>query len=106
MDAILIFTTTDTEESASRIAAALVAAGEAACVSILPGIRSVYRWQGKVCDEGEMLLLIKTVAGRFEAARARIRQLHPYQVPEVIAVPLTDGDPDYLRWLSEQVHSQ
>ena len=105
MDAILILTTTDSEESAHRIAAALVEAGEAACVSILPGVRSIYRWQGKVCDEGELLLLIKTIAGQFEAVRTRIRQLHPYQVPEVIALPLTAGDPDYMRWLIEQVHA-
>ncbi len=105
MDAILILTTTDSEESAHRIAAALVEAREAACVSILPGVRSIYRWQGKVCDEGELLLLIKTVAGLFEAVRTRIRQLHPYQAPEVVALPMTAGDPDYMRWLSEQVHA-
>jgi periplasmic divalent cation tolerance protein len=103
MDAILILATTDSEESAHRIAAALVEAREAACVSVLPGIRSIYRWQGKVCDEGELLLLIKTVAGEFEAVRTRIRQLHPYQVPEVIALPMMAGDPDYVRWLREQV---
>jgi periplasmic divalent cation tolerance protein len=103
MDAILVLTTTDDPELAHRIAAALVEAGEAACVSIVPGIRSIYRWEGKVCDEGELLLMIKSVAEQFEAVRSRIRKLHSYQVPEVIALPITAGDPGYLDWMRGQV---
>ncbi len=100
MDAILILSTTDTFELAHRIAGALVEAGEAACVNIVSGVRSVYRWEGKVCDEGEFLLLVKSSADRFEAVRSRIRKLHSYQIPEIIALPIQAGDPDYLNWLA------
>src|SRR5262249_12619302 len=100
---ILVLTTADSPELAHRIASGLIAAGEAACVNILPGIRSIYRWQGKVCDESEILLLIKSTTQRFEAVRARIRELHTYEVPEVVAVEVSSGDPDYLRWLRDQV---
>jgi len=103
MNAILILTTADSAELARRIANALVEAREAACVNILPGVRSIYRWEGKVCDEGEHLLIIKTAADRFEAVRSRIRELHTYQVPEAVAVPITGGDRNYLAWLFEQV---
>jgi periplasmic divalent cation tolerance protein len=100
MSAILIFSATDSLELAQKIASALVEAGEAACVNILPGIRSIYRWEGKVCTEGEFLMLIKSSPERFEAIRSRIRQLHTYQIPEIIAVPINAGDPDYLGWLA------
>jgi periplasmic divalent cation tolerance protein len=99
MDAIIVLTTTDSAELAQRIAAALVEAGEAACVNIIPGIRSIYRWEGKICDEGEFLLVIKSDAGKYEAVRRRIRGLHSYQVPEVIAISISAGDPAYLQWL-------
>lgn len=103
MDEIVVLTTVADAELGRRIAAALVEAGEAACVNIIPGIRSIYRWEGKVCDEGEFLLVIKTVAERFEAVRSRIRDLHSYEVPEIIAIPVRAGDPAYLGWLSSQV---
>ncbi len=102
MKAILVLTTADSEELARSLASALVEAGLAACVNLVPGIRSVYRWEGQLCDEGEWLLFIKTVEEKFEAVRTRIRQLHSYQIPDVIAIPITAGDPDYLRWLVEQ----
>jgi periplasmic divalent cation tolerance protein len=101
MDEILVLSTADTPELAQKIAAALVEANEAACVNIVPGIRSIYRWEGKVCDETEYLLLIKSTADRFDAINARIHQLHTYQVPEVIAVPITAGDPAYLKWIRD-----
>lgn len=106
MNEILILNTTDTRDLAEKIASALVDSHEAACVNIIPGIRSVYRWQGKVCDEEECLLLIKSSAEKFEAVRATIRRLHSYNVPEIIAVPVTAGDPDYLAWLSSSVSSR
>ncbi len=99
MNEILVMSTTDTLELAQKIASALVQANEAACVNIIPGIRSVYRWEGKICDEGEFLLLIKSSSERFEAIKSRIRMLHTYQLPEVIAVPITAGDSAYLAWL-------
>lgn len=103
MNEILILSTTDSLDRARGIAAALVEAGEAACVNIVPGIQSIYRWEGKLCDESEALLLVKSTAARFEDVRARIRQLSSYQIPEVIAVPIALGDAEYLHWLGEQV---
>jgi periplasmic divalent cation tolerance protein len=101
MNPIVVLTTADSLELAQQIATALVQAGEAGCVSIVPGIHSVYRWEGEVCNAGELLLVIKSTAERYEEVRSRIRQLHSYQVPEVIALPITAADPDYLRWLSQ-----
>jgi periplasmic divalent cation tolerance protein len=103
MHEILIMSTTDTIELAQKIASALVEAREAACVSIVAGIQSIYRWEGKVCNEGEHLLLIKSSTEKFEAVRSRIRQLHPYEVPEIVAVSITAGDPAYLAWLLSSV---
>ena len=99
MNGILVISTADTLDLAQEIASALVQAHEAACVNIIPGIRSIYRWEGKLCNEGEYLILIKSSAERFEAIRSRIRRSHTYQIPEVIAIPITAGDPDYLSWL-------
>jgi periplasmic divalent cation tolerance protein len=99
MSEIVVLTTTDSQSLAQRLAAELVTEGLAACVNILPGIRSIYSWEGKLCDDVESLLLIKTRAGRFEDVRAKIRSLHTYQVPEIIAVPISDADENYLRWL-------
>jgi periplasmic divalent cation tolerance protein len=103
MSEILVLTTTDSLDLALRIASALVEQKEAACVNIVPGIRSIYRWEGKVCDDAELLLLIKSSADRFEAIRSRIRQIHTYEVPEVVSLPIAAGDPSYLRWLNEQL---
>lgn len=103
MNAILVLTTANSPELAQGIATSLVEAGHAACVSIVPGIRSIYRWEGKTCDEGELLLIIKTTTEHFEAARAHIRRLHSYELPEVVAVPVTAGDPEYLRWFADQL---
>lgn len=89
---------------AQKIAHALVQERKAACVNIIPGIRSIYRWEEKVCDDSEILLLIKSSEENFEQIRKRIRQLHSYDTPEVIAIPITAGDPDYVSWLHAQVH--
>jgi periplasmic divalent cation tolerance protein len=99
MSELVIFSTTDSEELARNIAAALVDNHEAACVNILPGATSIYRWEEKICDSREWLLLIKAPSERFEAVRNRIRAMHSYQLPEVIAIPVTAGDPEYLRWI-------
>jgi periplasmic divalent cation tolerance protein len=106
MNEILVLSTADSQESGGRIATALVEAGEAACVNLVSGIRSIYRWEGKTCDESEVLLLIKTTTDRFDSVRATIKRLHTYQVPEVIAVSITCGDKDYLLWLAEQVRKR
>ena len=100
MSEIVVLSTTDTFELAQNIAMSLVEAGDAACVNIVPGVRSIYRWQGKTHEDGELLLLIKSTGDRFEAIRATIRRLHCYDIPEIIALPITAGDIDYLRWLA------
>ena len=88
-------------ESGQRIAKALVQERLAACVNLLPGMVSTYRWEGEVKQEDELLMIIKTGAGRFEAVRAAITMAHPYDTPEVIALPIVEGDPKYIQWLIE-----
>lgn len=91
-------------EVAKELAHALVDERLVACVNIVPGLTSVYRWEGKVCEDGESLLVMKTRAELMERLSARIVELHPYKVPEVIALPLAagEGNPAYLAWLLEQ----
>jgi periplasmic divalent cation tolerance protein len=102
-DSIVIFVTAGSEAEAEKIARALVEEQLAACVNILNPIRSIYRWQGQVADDREWLLLIKTRAERFAAVESRVKALHSYQVPEVIALPIVAGAEGYLRWLRESV---
>jgi len=102
-EALLVLTTCPDEAIAGRIARELVEAGLAACVSRMPGLRSTYRWKGHVEDEPEVLLLIKTVATRFQELEMRLKSLHPYEVPEIIAVPIVTGSSDYLSWLGTAV---
>jgi len=102
MDAMLILTTADSDALAERIAISLVESGDAACVSIVAGMQSIYRWEGKVCNEKEHLLLIKSTAERFEAVRAHVRRLHSYLVPEIVALPIAAIDADYWEWLQSQ----
>jgi len=97
----VILSTAASVEVAERIARALVEEGLAACVNIVPGIRSLYRWQGKVCDDAEGLLIVKVAAARRSATLARLRELHPYEVPEGIALKVVDGLADYLAWVVE-----
>ncbi len=97
----LALTTAGSDDEASRIAHALVERGLAACVNIVPAIRSIYRWQGRICDDSERLLLIKTRAALFARVRETIRELHSYELPEAILVPITDGDREYLDWLTD-----
>lgn len=88
--------------AAAALARALVEQGLAACVNILPEVRSVYRWQGAIEEAGEVPVLIKTTAARYPELEAAVRRLHPYQVPELIALPITAGLPAYLRWVAEE----
>lgn len=99
----VVLCTVGKAEDADRLARALVERGLAACVNVVPGLASVYRWQGRVEREAELLLLIKTRADRFEALRDAIVSLHPYQVPEVIALPVQAGHAPYLAWLDAAV---
>ncbi len=100
-DAVVILSTCSSEEEAVRIANALVEESLAGCVNIVSPVRSIYRWKGKVCDEREWLLLIKTGRERFEELERKIKSLHSYSVPEIICLPILEGSLDYLEWLEE-----
>jgi len=95
---VVLVTAPDAEVGA-RIARALVAEGLAACVNLVPGVRSIYRWQGAVHDDAEVLLIAKTRAALVSALGDRVRALHPYELPEVIALPVATGSEPYLEWL-------
>ena len=96
----LVFTTCPDNKTAERIARALVGEHLAACVNILPIAQSIYLWKGKVESAAELLLIIKSVTDAYGSIQNRIRELHSYELPEVIAVPIADGLPDYLAWIS------
>jgi len=98
---LTVFCTVPDLETARRIAHTVVHEGLAACVNLLPGLTSVYRWQGQVEESSELLLIIKTRQERFEALEERIQALHPYQVPEIIALAIKRGSVSYLDWISE-----
>ena len=99
---LLVISNAPDREVAERIAEALVAKRLAACVNILGACTSVYRWQGEVERAEEIPVLIKTRLARYPEVEALIRQLHPYELPEIIAVPVTHGLPDYLQWVAEE----
>ena len=105
MNEIIVLCTVDSSYLGDQIAAALVEAREATCVNIISGVRSVYRWEGKLCRDSELILVIKSVTEKFEAVRERIRRMHTYQIPEIIAVPIVAGDADYLVWLRESLNA-
>jgi periplasmic divalent cation tolerance protein len=90
-----------TAREARRIAQALVQERLAACVNILPGVASVYRWEGKIARGRELLLVVKSRAALSRRLVARVRQLHSYRVPEVVTFPIATGNADYLRWVRE-----
>jgi periplasmic divalent cation tolerance protein len=100
---IVVYVTVSSAEEGARIARAVVEERLAACVNQLPGVRSTYRWQGKLEQSGEELLLIKTRKDLLAALQQRIGELHSYAVPEFIAVPIVAGSASYLQWLDDQV---
>lgn len=102
-DKIVVFSTCASAGEAERIARLLVEERLAACVNIMPEVRSFYRWQGAVESAAELLLVIKSTRGRFEALRAALEKAHSYEVPEVLALAVVDGAPNYLNWLGENV---
>lgn len=102
-DAIVVFITAPTQAEARLLAARLVETQLAACVQILPEMESVYRWQGKVERQNEHLLIAKTTSERFAELESEVRALHTYDTPEIVSFPLTEGSPEYLRWLQDSV---
>jgi periplasmic divalent cation tolerance protein len=102
-DKIVVLSTCDSEEQAAQIARGLVEQRLAACVNILPGARSVYRWKGQIEDASEWILVIKSRRDLFGALRAAFAKLHSYEVPELIALPVVDGSESYLQWLDREL---
>jgi periplasmic divalent cation tolerance protein len=105
MSELVVFCSCPNADSANAIARDLVEQRLAACVSLLPQVRSVYRWQGEVEEAEEVLLMIKTSAQRFDAMRERITALHSFDVPEIIALDIRDGLPAYLAWIHSETSS-
>lgn len=100
-EVLLVISTFPEADLAGRIAEQLVTEQLAACANILPGARSIYRWQGKVENAAETLVLLKTTRARFPELQSKLQQLHPYDVPEIMAFPASDGLPAYLAWVQE-----
>ena len=103
-ESIVVLITTSSQAEADRIANALVAEMMAACVNVIPGVTSVYRWQGEVQRAQEWLLVAKSQKDVLDAVIRRVKELHSYDVPEIIALPLAGGHDAYLRWIDKEVH--
>ncbi len=99
--AIIVFITAPNKDDAAMIARALVETKLAACVNILENIRSIYTWQGKVEDDSEVLMTVKTRKELFGALSDKVMELHPYDVPEIIALPIVEGSKDYIQWIKD-----
>lgn len=102
-DKIVVLSACDSEDEASQVARALVEKRLAACVNIIAGARSIYRWKDSIEDSPEWLLVIKSRRGLFPALRAEFRKLHSYEVPELIALPVVEGAGNYLAWLDREL---
>ena len=99
-DSGIVFMTASSREEAEKIANSLVEKRLAACVQIISEIKSVYWWEGKICDEKEVFFTAKTTAGLFPELASEVKALHSYEVPEIVFVPIQDGQKDYMDWIS------
>ncbi len=102
-DKVVVLVTAANRREGRKIARNLVESKLAACVNITPTIQSIYRWKGKIADEREFLLIIKSARELFPEIRAAVSKLHSYTTPEIICLPIVDGSEDYLRWLTDSV---
>jgi periplasmic divalent cation tolerance protein len=102
-DKILLFSACESEEQAARLARHLVELRLAACVNIVPGVRSFYRWKGAIEDTSEWLLVIKSRRDLFSAIRTELAKAHSYEVPELLAIPVVEGAESYLAWLDREL---
>jgi periplasmic divalent cation tolerance protein len=105
-DLIVVVTSVGTEEQALDVAHALVRGRHAACVNIVPNVHSVYRWKGRVCDDGEMLLIVKTRASSFAAVRETIHKVNTYELPEVLAYKVDWASPGFASWIEKMTASR
>jgi periplasmic divalent cation tolerance protein len=103
MSVVVVLSTFPSSEKAAEIARVLVDERLCACVNLVPAVRSIYRWQGAIHDDAEVLAIVKTTAERAAALRDRLIALHPYDVPEAIVLPVTDGHAPYLAWVTGEV---
>ena len=103
MGALVVVTTVGTEEEANQLAEELVARRHSSCVNIVPVHRSVYRWQGKVCDDREFLLVIKTLESEYEAVETTVGELHSYELPEILAFRVSRGEARFLDWITQSL---
>ena len=101
MDNLIVFITASGEDEAAKISRALVEARLAGCVNIIKNIRSIYSWEGKIEDEAEVIMIAKTQKHLFYSLMKKVKALHSYKVPEIIAMPIVDGSEDYLEWLRQ-----
>ena len=106
LDALLVLTTWPANADPAILATTLVDERLAACVNLLPEMDSIYRWQGRVERDRERQVIIKTTRGRLEALKRRIATLHPYELPELIVLPIVEGSDAYLRWLADGAGGQ
>src|SRR3954447_24672315 len=106
MRAIVVVTTVGTEEQAYLIAREIVARRQAACVNIVPGIRSIYRWKGKICKDGELMLIVKTLEGELAGVQDTIRELHSYELPEILSFSVSHGERRFLEWIAGSVDKE
>jgi periplasmic divalent cation tolerance protein len=104
-NSLVVFVTASSKEEAETIASAMVEERLAACANILPSVTSIFRWEGKVERESEVLIVFKTRRGVFEQLKNRIKELHSYEVPEIIALPIVQGSDAYLRWLKDETET-
>jgi periplasmic divalent cation tolerance protein len=102
-DKTVVFVTCESRDQAEKIAESVVRDKLAACVNVLPGIRSCYVWEGKLTWSDEVLLLIKTTRGRFDQLQDRIKAMHSYAVPEIVGVPIEDAFDKYIEWIDESI---
>src|SRR3954468_463202 len=102
-DKIVVFSACGSEEEAKKLARHLVEARVAACVNVIPGVYSVFHWEGKVDEASEWMLIIKSTRTRLEALKTELAKMHSYQVPEVVAIPIVDGSTDYLDWIDREL---
>ena len=104
-DIFVLLSTCPDAATAERMARELVAASLVACVNIVPGVRSIYLWNGAVQADEEVLMILKTTAGRLAAVRERLVALHPYDLPEIVALPVVDGHHPYLQWVVDSTRT-
>lgn len=103
MGALVVVTTVGTEEEANNLAEELVSRRHSSCVNIVPVHRSVYRWKGKICDDNEFLLIIKTLEDEYEAVEATVKELHSYELPEILGFRVSRGEAGFLAWVAQSL---